>query len=64
MLTVGEHDRLWIAGAKSLPSIENSLRIANAISCVKELHTLGEISDSEYKTMLLTFIKGEGFKIK
>lgn len=61
-LTNGLHDELWIKGARALPDVENSLRVANAISCVKELYALGEISKDDYKETLIGLLKESGYK--
>ena len=68
MMTVGEHDSLWMKGANSiinserhLDSIQQSLRIKNAIEIAKELHSIGAIPDEDYKEDLIKFLKNEGF---
>lgn len=62
-LTVGEHDEMWKEGAKALPEISTNLRNANIIACAKELHDLGEVSDSDYKETLLTMLKMSGIDL-
>lgn len=70
-LTNGLHDQLWIKGARALPQvnlklqeIEAALRVGNSITCVKELHSLGQIDDETYKTSLLYLMEKSGFKLK
>lgn len=64
MLTNGEHDDLWREMAKSQPRIGASLRRANAIAILKELHAIGEISIDNYKKGLVEILKSEGFETK
>lgn len=68
-LTNGLHDELWINGARALPEIaailenhKQALKAANAIECIKELHKLGVMNDTEYKTALIGFLEISGFK--
>lgn len=68
MMTVGEHDKLWMAGAKSIINCEaylNEIRVSmkrrNAIEIMKELHRIGAISDEDYKNDIVMIVNNEGF---
>lgn len=61
MLTNGEHDRLWVEGAESLPRIEKALNRANVIACIKELYSIGEITKEEYTKSLMNLIENSGY---
>lgn len=64
MLTVGEHDDLWKAGAKSIPQIHEDLKTANIIACVKNLYDAGEVSLSDYRDTLVAILKQNGIDAK
>lgn len=60
-LTIGLHDELWIAASRALPKIEKNLRVANGISCAKELHSLGMMNDEEFIKTLKMFLTDSGY---
>ena len=66
-MTVGEHDSLWKAGAKSLqhiPAIAQSLRRQNAIKILEDLYAINKISEEEeYADDLLQILINEGYKL-
>ena len=64
MMTVGEHDSLWMNGAKALPKISENLQNANIIACANALHDIGEISDDDYKKTLVFMLKQSGIDLK
>lgn len=64
MLTNGEHDRLWVYGAKSLPGIEKALNRANAIACIKELYSIGEMTKEDYTKSLMNLVESSGYSCK
>lgn len=66
-MTNGEHN-LWLGNAlKAAPEIERQLRIANAISIAKELHSIpaseGGMSTEAYVETLEKLLNGAGFTI-
>ena len=65
-MTVGEHDSLWKAGAKSLqhiPEIAQSLRRQNAIKILEDLYAINKISEEDYSDDLLQILINEGYKL-
>ena len=64
MMTIGQHDALWMAGAKMLPKIERALRVANAIAIAKELYDLEELGKANYKATLLDLLETSEFTTK
>ena len=66
MMTNGEHDDLWRKGAHSiqyLKDINDNLRRANAIECMKNLRDIDAIDDEQYKRFMVGIIKDCGFII-
>lgn len=61
MLTNGEHDRLWIGMAQAQPNIVKALDRANAIACIKELYSLGEMSKEDYTKSLISIMNQCGY---
>lgn len=66
-MTNGEHN-LWLGDAlKAVPEIERQLRIANAISIAKELHSIpaseGGMNTENYVGTLTKLLNGAGFTI-
>ena len=57
MMTNGEHDELWMEGAKSLPEIELNLKIVNYISILDRLKEAGVITEDHYKRSLMDVSK-------
>ena len=65
-MTVGEHDSLWKAGAKSLqyiPTIAQSLRRQNAIRILEGLYAINKISEEDYADYLMHILISEGYKL-
>jgi uncharacterized membrane protein len=61
MLTNGEHDRLWRNMVVSIPDIRKALDRANAIACIKELYSIGEISKEDYSKSLISIMGSAGY---
>lgn len=62
ILTNGEHDTLWKAAFQShIPTIADSLRRANALTCAKELYELEIYTKSEYAYILNDIMKLSNF---
>lgn len=66
-MTNGEHN-LWYGNAlKAVPEIERQLRIANAISIAKELHSIpvdeGGMNTENYVSTLTKLLNGAGFTL-
>lgn len=59
-MTNGEHDSLWIDGARALPIIANQLRVTNGIAICKELYNIGELSKEDYVASLNNMMKSSG----
>ena len=65
-MTVGEHDSLWKAWAKTLQhitAIAQSLRRQNAIKILEDLYAINKISEEEYADDLLQILINEGYKL-
>lgn len=65
MLTNGEHDELWRRAFQSIPEmseIAKGIRVGNALSCAKELHSLGAVTDDGYKAMLIELLRKSGYE--
>jgi hypothetical protein len=63
MMTVGQHDELWMAGAKALPGINIALDTANLIACAKELYALGEITKEGYIDLMTKLLERSGYTL-
>lgn len=71
MMTNQEHDSLWMAAFSSIPNtancvavMANSLRRSNALTAIKELYELGEMSKELYIDTLTKILLSEGFEAK
>lgn len=61
MMINGKSDDLDTDGAQALPSIANSLRVANAIAILKELHDMKKIGDDDYVESMRKLLKSCGY---
>lgn len=60
-VTNGEHDDMMRDQRTALNSIERSLKRANGLAGIKELHDMGALSDEDYQEVLMFILEKEGY---
>lgn len=70
MMTVREHDELWMGAFVRVPAMVSALkgladsqRRANALEAIKELYHTGEMTKEVYVKSLRGLLESEGFSI-
>lgn len=62
-ITNGEHNNLMHNAYYAIDVISRSLRRANALEALKQIHDVGEITEECYKKALVDILKDEGFEL-